>query len=92
MRKKIEKNQYQNLLHDLYLESGDAFAREDLGHGVSALSEIIQSTPQDEIAPHAELILQACASHFEQEGTAQIEYILLALHSLDAVWVSSLKP
>jgi len=92
LRKKAEKNQYQEQLHDLYIESGDAFAREDLGRGVSALSEIIQIPLQDGIAPHVGLILQACASHFEQEGTAQIEYILLALHTLDAVWISPLKP
>ncbi|MCJ7701361.1 MAG: MFS transporter [Anaerolineales bacterium] len=89
LRKKIEKNQYEDDLHDLLLESGDAFAREDLDRGVIALSYIIQIHPQNGINPHADLILQACASHFEEGGAAQIEYILLALHTLNAVWASS---
>jgi len=91
LRKKIEKRQYEDELHDLFLESGDAFAREDLDRGVSALSQIIQSPPHHGISPHADLILQACAGYFEQGGAARIEYILLALHTLDAVWASSPK-
>jgi len=85
LRNKIEKKQYDDDLHDLFLESGDAFAREDLDRGVIALSHIIQSLPHNEIAPHAYLILQACTIHFEEGCPARIEYILLALHTLDSV-------
>ena len=86
LRKKIEKNQYDDDLHDLFIESGDAFARDDLERGMIGLSHIIQSSHDNGTAPHADLILQACASHFEEGCTARIEYILLALHTLDAVW------
>lgn len=91
LRKKIEKNLHEDDLHDLFLESGDAFAREDLDRGVAALSHIIQRLPHNGAAPHADLILQACDSHFEEDGAARIEYILLALHTLDAVWTSPAK-
>jgi MFS family permease len=92
LRKKIEKNLYEKNLHDFFLETGDAFAHEDLDRGVIALSHIIQMAPRNWTIPHADLIIQACASHFEDDGAARIEYILLALHTLDAVWASSVKP
>jgi HEAT repeat protein len=92
LRKKIEKSLHEDNLHDLFLESRDAFAREDLDRGVVALSHIIQRLPHNGAAPHADLILQACTSHFEESGAARIEYILLALHTLNAVWASPAKP
>jgi hypothetical protein len=91
LRKNIEKNLYEDDLHDLFLETGDAFAHEDIDRGVIALSHIIQMAPHNGTTPHADSIIQACSSHFEEGGTTRIEYILLALHTLDAVWASSVK-
>ena len=91
LRKKMKKNLPENSLQDFLLEAGVAFARDDIEEAVAVLGHLIQNLPLDGSAPHMELILQACASHFEAGSPVRIEYVLLSLHTMDAAWASTSK-
>jgi MFS family permease len=62
----------------------DAFARDDLELGVSLLQEIIELAPRRSMSPSAPYILAGCARGLSGCGLARPEYVLLALHALNA--------
>jgi len=67
-----------------FMACADEFAREEFAQAAVHLAELIRQLP---IAPEgsaARTILNACAAHLETEHGERIEYLLLALHVVDA--------
>ena len=86
LRKKTAKKHLARDLNDHFLEAGDAFARDEFDRGVVELSQIVAAILENNLASTEELILRTCADRFVESDEDLIAYILLALHTLDAVW------
>ncbi|HEX2908801.1 MAG TPA: MFS transporter [Phototrophicaceae bacterium] len=61
----------------------DTFAREDLTSGVKLLSDLLRGLPPETHTSGGQTILAECAARLDECGATQIEYILLALHTLE---------
>jgi HEAT repeat protein len=58
-------------------------ARGDLESGVALLGQMIRLLPLDELSESCRVILQDNAERLDEFGTGRIEYIVLALHTLN---------
>lgn len=68
-------------------ECAYAFAREDFEQGNVLLVQIIRLLPPEAYQPAGRTVLNECADHLSEFGTGRQEYLLLALHALDAAQV-----
>jgi hypothetical protein len=59
-------------------------ARGNLESGVALLGEMIRLLPLDELGESCRTILQDSSERLDEFGTRRIEYIVLALHALNA--------
>ncbi|MFN8491346.1 MAG: MFS transporter [Caldilineaceae bacterium] len=62
----------------------DAFARNDLTGGAARLSQVIQQLQLDELKASAGAVLRECTARLDEGGAERLEYLLLALHTLQA--------
>ncbi len=62
----------------------DVFARNDLDTGATRLSQVIQQLPLDVLKANAVAILRECVAKLDEGGANRLEYLLLALHTLQA--------
>lgn len=67
-------------------ECADAFAKENLAHGVMSLAMLVCALPLDSFSPVHAAILNECADRLNEFGSARLEYALLALHTLYAAF------
>lgn len=61
----------------------DALARDDLERGVELLGRVIDCLPEGEFEKTPAAILHECAARLDEHGTERVEYVLLALHTMD---------
>jgi MHS family proline/betaine transporter-like MFS transporter len=69
---------------DLIRQSADAFAKDEMEEGISLLCSLIHTLPPEAHTPPGRKVLVACAERFDTYKAGRIEYLLLALHTLDA--------
>jgi len=62
----------------------DTFARNDLTSGAARLSQVIQQLQLDELNASASAVLRESATQLDKGGAERLEYLLLALHALQA--------
>ena len=62
----------------------DVFARDNFVEGSRLLAQVIALMPVDSYPAHMSLILRECAAQLEAQNGEREEYLLLALHVLDA--------
>lgn len=62
----------------------DALARDELEQGAILMSQFIGQLPMDRLDEGLSVILQDCAHNLTEYKAARLEYILLALHTLEA--------
>ncbi len=60
------------------------FGRNELTEGIKLLNEIIKSIPEENISEPGIIILKECICKIDEMGSEGIEYILLALHTLNS--------
>jgi hypothetical protein len=85
LRKRL-KNQH---LHSKYLlvvadDCARAFEKDDLLGGTSLISRLIQALPLEQFEETFVVILKDCVERMEEFGATRIEYVPLALHTIDA--------
>ena len=64
----------------------DAFAAEEMEQAAALLSQIVRDLPKDSLDKCPRLILEACAEALDEYGAQRLEYIVLALHTLNVAW------
>ncbi len=64
----------------------DAFAAEEMEQAAALLSQIVRDLPKDSLDECPRLILEACAEALDEYGAQRLEYIVLALHTLNVAW------
>lgn len=62
----------------------DALARDELEQGATLMSQFICHLPMDRLDEGLAVILQDCAHNLTEYKAARLEYMLLALHTLEA--------
>ena len=77
--------------NERFAQAGDALAREDLQGGAILLSELIFELPLAGQSKHLKQILQASAAHLGSAKRTRVEFIMLALHALQAIQPSVSK-
>lgn len=82
LHKLIRQSSYQNLA-TLTSACAENFAQGDLVQGTTLLQKIIGQLPQAQLAPILSCILNECAQGLAEFGPARLEFILLALHTLN---------
>ncbi len=65
-------------------DCAETLAREDVEGGAIMLGRLIRRLPTDRYRAPTREILQACADQLEAAGARRIEYLILALHTMDA--------
>ena len=68
-------------------QCAEAFARDELDHGVALLRQLVVSLPVEESDGSVGEVLHGCVGQLEKLGSARIEYVILTLHALEA-WFS----
>ncbi len=63
-------------------ECAEALARDDLARGVALMSHIIHLLPMERLEEPPGIILQDCAKRLDEFNATHIEYVLLALHTM----------
>ena len=63
-----------------------ALAADDLERGVSLLGDLIRRFPAERLTETAAAILQDCVGAMDEFGSSRIEYVLLSLHTLNAMF------
>ncbi len=71
-------------LRSTFAVCADEFARDEFGDAAARLAELIRELPFPPEGTIARTILNVCAAHLEIERGERDEYLLLALHVLDA--------
>jgi hypothetical protein len=59
-------------------------ARGDLAHGARLLAQVLRQMPRERLDEASAAILAECAERMEESGAEQLDYVLLALHTLQA--------
>jgi len=67
-------------------EGTDLFGRGELEKGSRLLSQIISHIPIEYFDQTAQTILFECADCLNESGAASLEYVILALHTLETAW------
>ncbi len=89
LRKKVEESHTGADVATLIEECAAVLAREDLERGIALMQTVIdQLLPRARYDEVATLILRECAKRLGEFGAARIEYLLLALHTMDVGWQS----
>ena len=70
-------------------ECAEVLARGDLERGVEVMSHVIHRLPVDHFDTPATSILEECAEKLDDFGATRMEYVLLALHTMDVGWQPS---
>lgn len=70
-------------LNSAITESETAFAQEDFDGAAVLLSQLILLLPEDFCTPSNQEILKECSIRLQEFKADRIEYVLLALHTLD---------
>jgi len=87
LRRKIARGHHDQLeLGQTLNACAEAFARDDLVHGVKSLSPLIDHLPLDKFEPACALILRECSAGLGEFDLARLEYVLLALYVIEASW------
>jgi HEAT repeat protein len=91
LKRKLDKVLVNNGQVDAVLdECADTLAREELEEGLALMSRLLRLLP--EVLPEANFsrssqeIIAECAARTEEFGASRIEYVLLALHTLNVGW------
>jgi MFS family permease len=88
LRRKVGKTSPHNeSALALMVDCADALAHNNLNAGAQLLGRLAAIPPPD-ATEACRQILKTCSTHMEAHGAGQIEYLLLALHALDAAWQS----
>ncbi len=82
LKRRLLRDHANDPQEPLYLTCVDFFARGDLAEGAKALSELIDQSPLQELAPVQQKVLRECGLRLREFGPAHQEYMLLALHTL----------
>lgn len=86
LRRKIGKLSGDDPLALAALDAGsDLLAHNDLTTGAQRLQELIDQLPLTQLPPAAASVLKACAGQLAAWGATRMEYLLLVLHTLQAV-------
>jgi HEAT repeat protein len=64
----------------------NAFAHNDLEIGAALLSQFLRRLPLNNLGGAGIVILEEAASYLAEQGVERLEYLLLALHVLQARW------
>jgi hypothetical protein len=62
----------------------DSLARGKLERGAALMGRVIRLLPEEEFDEVCQLILQDCAEQLSELGSQRIEYVILALHTMNA--------
>lgn len=65
-------------------DCAETLARDEVEEGAILLSRVIRLLPTDRYRAPIREILEACANQLDEWGAQRIEYLILALHTLDA--------
>jgi hypothetical protein len=65
-------------------DCAEALAREELERGVALMGRAIRLLPLEGLGETCAIVLQECAERLEEFGARRIEYVLLALHAMNA--------
>jgi MFS family permease len=65
-------------------DCAEALAREELERGVALMGRVIRLLPLEGLGETCAMVLQECAERLEEFGARRIEYVLLALHAMNA--------
>jgi MFS family permease len=91
LKRKLDKVLVNNGQVDAVLdECADTLAREELEEGLALMSRLLRLLP--EVLPEANFsrssqeIIAECAARTKEFGASRIEYVLLALHTLNVGW------
>ena len=66
-------------------DCAEAFAQDAIGGGTALLRDMIRSLAGENFGETPTAILRECAERLDEFGAARIEYIVLSLHTLNAV-------
>jgi len=69
-------------LLDMLNETSETFAKGELPQGVSQLREIINALPKERFCEVCGAILEACQTQMAQHGAERLDYVVLALHTI----------
>jgi HEAT repeat protein/MFS family permease len=70
----------------------EAFARQDLEAGAVELVQLLDTLPEGHFHETAWKILQASQDQIQKEHAARLEYLVLAVHTLNNGWLESIPP
>lgn len=82
LKKKLNGLQVEDTPAPLMDECAAVLAREDLERGAVLLCQIIRLLPMEHFEVDAAQILQECVDRLDEFGATRIEYIILALHTM----------
>jgi len=85
IRKRLSRSLADDQLQSVLLECQEALAREDLTRGALLVGQVIDRLPIEEFNAAGVAVLRACAGQLQAHGAARVEYLLLALQTLDAL-------
>lgn len=89
LKKKIRRDRLSESLEPAIEASASALARGELQTGAHLLSELIDQVPAEKFEPTSLAILQECGEKLKTvEAARQLDYILLALHTMEIAWQS----
>jgi hypothetical protein len=85
LKKKLEKlHAGRFLLRDEFDLCAETFAHGDMPAGTKLFGQVLQKLPLSSYGGACTLILSECATRLAEVGADRREYLLLALHTLDA--------
>lgn len=84
IRKRLDKDASGPELDQTLAECEGRLARDELAQGSRLLAQALRRLPHERMDAASALILAECADRMEQSGAEQVEYVLLALHTLQA--------
>ena len=77
----MDKGNFTTLADDC----AEALAKNDLVHGTVLLRKVINSLPLEKFGETFRIILSDCAEHLNELAATRVEYIVLSLHTINAV-------
>jgi hypothetical protein len=89
LKKKIRRDIGGNEALEAAMDAcAEALARNEMEKGAEALSELIVQLPPERFDATGLAILQDCAQKLKSAEVQRLEYILLALHTIEVGWQS----
>ncbi len=70
-------------LNNQFSQCANTFARDEFAEGTRQLAALIHALPPEPYTPDSRAILDTCAAQLEVHKIEHIEYLLLALHTLE---------